>query len=132
MSTVPGAVPTALVAAMGRQGQDKPFTYCPGGVDFSELKSGKMSNRIAKHQNGGVNGGNGTNVQHHTNFDKLSGTVTSSNYLTSLPDVAWRRDSPVGTVQNPIKPLTSKTYLSSDRKPEASLQALAASRKVIT
>ena len=49
MSTVPGAVPTALVAAMNKPGGgDKPFTYCPGGVDFSELRSPKMSKRLAK------------------------------------------------------------------------------------
>ena len=28
----------------------KPFTYCPGGIDFSELKSPRMARRIAKHQ----------------------------------------------------------------------------------
>ena len=28
----------------------KPFTYCPGGIDFSQLKSPKMAKRIAKHQ----------------------------------------------------------------------------------
>ena len=50
----PGAVPTALVSTMAnRSGQgDKPFTYCPGGVDFSELKSPRMSWRIAKNQDG--------------------------------------------------------------------------------
>ena len=48
-----GAVPTALVSTMmSKPGSNKPFTYCPGGVDFSELKSPKMSRRIAKNQNG--------------------------------------------------------------------------------
>ena len=124
MSTVPGAVPTCLVSAMTKPGSDKPFTYCPGGVDFSELKSPKMSKRIGKHQ------GNGTNVQHYTSFDPMSGTVNSSNYLNTLPDTAWRNDCPVGTVQNPIKPLNSQNYLSSDRKPEEKLLALASLRKV--
>ena len=124
MSTVPGAVPTCLVSAMGKQGRDKPFTYCPGGVDFSELKSPKMAKRIATHQ------ANGTNVQHHTNFNPMSGTVVSSNYLQALPDMAWRNDCTVGTVENPIKPINSTNYLPTGRKPEESLQALAALRKV--
>ena len=126
MSTVPGAVPTALVTAMNKPGGgDKPFTYCPGGVDFSELRSPKMSKRIAKN-----NQGNGTNVQHFTSFDPMSGTINSSNYLNTLPDTAWRNDCPVGTVENPIKPVKNSNYLQSDRKPEESLQALAALRKV--
>ena len=53
-----GAVPTPLVATMaaknGGSGSDKPFTYCPGGVDFSELKSPKMSRRIARNQEQGA------------------------------------------------------------------------------
>ena len=129
MSTIPGAVPTALVSAMGKPGSDKPFTYLPGGMDFSELKNGKMAKRMAKQQNG-------TNVQHHTNFDPMSGTVTSSNFLQTLPDTAWRKDSPggdsspVGTVDNPIKPVNNNNYLSASRSPEAGLQALADKRKV--
>jgi len=31
-------------------GTKKPFTYCPGGINFNELKSPKMARRIAKHQ----------------------------------------------------------------------------------
>ena len=36
----------------GNGGPDtrKPFTYCPGGINFSELKSPRMARRIAKHQ----------------------------------------------------------------------------------
>ena len=53
-----GAVPTPLVVTMaaknGGSGSDKPFTYCPGGVDFSELKSPKMSRRIARNQEQGA------------------------------------------------------------------------------
>ena len=40
----------AAIAASG--GTKKPFSYCPGGIDFSELKSPKMARRIAKHQSG--------------------------------------------------------------------------------
>ena len=120
MSTVPGAVPTCLVTAMNKPGNDKPFTYCPGGVDFSELKSPRMAKRV----------GNGTNAKHFTSFDPMSGGVNTSNYLSTLPDTAWRNDCPVGTVENPVKPLNSQNYLPSDRRPEEKLQALANMRKV--
>ena len=120
MSTVPGAVPTCLVTAMNKPGNDKPFTYCPGGVDFSELKSPRMAKRV----------GNGTNAKHFTSFDPMSGGVNTSNYLSTLPDTAWRNDCPVGTVENPVKPLNSPNYLPSDRRPEEKLQALANMRKV--
>jgi len=40
----------AAIATSG--GTRKPFSYCPGGIDFSELKSPKMARRIAKHQSG--------------------------------------------------------------------------------
>jgi hypothetical protein len=41
-----------LVSAPGGGGPDtrKPFSYCPGGINFSELKSPRMARRIAKHQ----------------------------------------------------------------------------------
>jgi hypothetical protein len=41
-----------LVSAPGAGGPDtrKPFSYCPGGINFSELKSPRMARRIAKHQ----------------------------------------------------------------------------------
>jgi hypothetical protein len=41
-----------LVSAPGGSGPDtrKPFSYCPGGINFSELKSPRMARRIAKHQ----------------------------------------------------------------------------------
>jgi hypothetical protein len=41
-----------LVPAPGGGGPDtrKPFSYCPGGINFSELKSPRMARRIAKHQ----------------------------------------------------------------------------------
>ena len=32
--------------------EKKPFTYLPGGIDFSELKSPKMQKRIHKHLQG--------------------------------------------------------------------------------
>ena len=34
--------------------EKKPFTYLPGGIDFSELKSPKMQKRINKHMQGGT------------------------------------------------------------------------------
>ena len=42
-------VPAAIATSGGTR---KPFSYCPGGIDFSELKSPKMAKRIAKHQSG--------------------------------------------------------------------------------
>ena len=35
---------------MSNQNGKKPFSYCPGGIDFSQLKSPKMAKRIARHQ----------------------------------------------------------------------------------
>jgi hypothetical protein len=46
-----GNVPSVLSKAMGME--KKPFTYLPGGIDFSELKSPKMQKRINKHLQGG-------------------------------------------------------------------------------
>ena len=43
-----GNVPSVLSKAMGME--KKPFTYLPGGIDFSELKSPKMQKRINKQQ----------------------------------------------------------------------------------
>jgi hypothetical protein len=47
MAGVPG-----VLAPSTNGGPDtrKPFTYCPGGINFSELKSPRMARRIAKHQ----------------------------------------------------------------------------------
>jgi len=42
-------MPEAIATSGGTR---KPFSYCPGGIDFSELKSPKMAKRIAKHQRG--------------------------------------------------------------------------------
>ena len=133
MSTIPGAVPTCLVSAMSKSGNDKPFTYCPGGVDFSELKSPEMKRRITKSRSpSNLNQGNGTNTKHYTSFDPMTGSINSSNYLSTVPDTAWRNDCPVGTIDNPIKPVNSSNYLQADKNREDSLQALAALRKVHT
>ena len=35
---------------MATAGTKKPFSYCPGGINFNELKSPAMARRIAKHQ----------------------------------------------------------------------------------
>ena len=44
-------VPDALVGSMIRQPKDKkPFTYLPGGLDLSEIRSPRMARRLAKHQ----------------------------------------------------------------------------------
>ena len=43
-------VHSALSTSMGME--KKPFTYLPGGIDFSELKSPKMQKRIHKHLQG--------------------------------------------------------------------------------
>ena len=45
MATLPPSI-------SGSGGTKKPFSYIPGGIDFSELKSPKMARRIAKHQAG--------------------------------------------------------------------------------
>ena len=44
------SLPSAIMNSGG--GTKKPFSYCPGGIDFSELKSPKIARRIAKHQAG--------------------------------------------------------------------------------
>ena len=44
------SLPPAIMNSGG--GTKKPFSYCPGGIDFSELKSPKIARRIAKHQAG--------------------------------------------------------------------------------
>lgn len=41
-------VPAALAGSMARE--KKPFTYLPGGLDFSEIRSPRMAKRIARHQ----------------------------------------------------------------------------------
>ena len=41
MATLPPAI-----AGSGAGGGKKPFSYCPGGIDFSELKSPKIARRI--------------------------------------------------------------------------------------
>ena len=46
MSSLPPAIMNS------GSGTKKPFSYCPGGIDFSELKSPKIARRIAKHQAG--------------------------------------------------------------------------------
>ncbi len=43
-----GELPSALVGSMGRE--KKPFTYLPGGLDFSEIRSPRMAKRLARHQ----------------------------------------------------------------------------------
>jgi hypothetical protein len=39
-----------MAGVMSNQNGKKPFSYCPGGIDFSQLKSPKMAKRIARHQ----------------------------------------------------------------------------------
>ena len=41
-------VPSALATSMTKD--KKPFTYLPGGLDFSEIRSPRMAKRLAKHQ----------------------------------------------------------------------------------
>ena len=43
-------VPAALRSAMNGPQESKPFTYLPGGLDFSELRSPKMAKRLGKQQ----------------------------------------------------------------------------------
>ena len=51
MTASPVTVPDAIVGSMVRQPKDKkPFTYLPGGLDLSEIRSPKMAKRLAKHQ----------------------------------------------------------------------------------
>ena len=39
-----------MAGVVSGQNGKKPFTYCPGGINFNELKSPKMAKRIARHQ----------------------------------------------------------------------------------
>ena len=41
-------MPNKLAGSMAKD--KKPFTYLPGGLDFSEIKSPRMAKRLAKHQ----------------------------------------------------------------------------------
>jgi hypothetical protein len=42
-------IPSKLAGSM--MGKDKkPFTYLPGGLDLSEIRSPKMAKRLARHQ----------------------------------------------------------------------------------
>eukprot|EP00095_Tigriopus_kingsejongensis_P003955 snap_masked-scaffold79_size400133-processed-gene-1.8 protein:Tk03955 transcript:snap_masked-scaffold79_size400133-processed-gene-1.8-mRNA-1 annotation:"autotransporter adhesin aae" len=41
-------VPAKLAGSMAKD--KKPFTYLPGGLDFSEIKSPRMAKRLARHQ----------------------------------------------------------------------------------
>lgn len=41
-------IPNALASSMTKD--KKPFTYLPGGLDFSEIRSPKMAKRLARHQ----------------------------------------------------------------------------------
>ena len=43
-------VPVALQSAMNGPQDSKPFTYLPGGIDFSELRSPRMAKRLAQHK----------------------------------------------------------------------------------
>jgi hypothetical protein len=59
MSLTTAGVPAALKNAMIGPKDVKPFTYLPGGLDFSEIRSPKMAQRLAKQATDadGVNGG---------------------------------------------------------------------------
>ena len=41
-------MPPAISSSSG--GTKKPFTYCPGGINFDELKSPRMARRIARNR----------------------------------------------------------------------------------
>ncbi len=43
-------IPAALQSAMHGPQDSKPFTYLPGGIDFSELRSPRMAKRLAQHK----------------------------------------------------------------------------------
>ena len=49
-SAMSNGVPAALQNAMNGPQDSKPFTYLPGGLDFSEIRSPRMAKRLAKHQ----------------------------------------------------------------------------------
>jgi hypothetical protein len=44
-----GTLPDKLVVASAKSDK-KPFTYLPGGMNLSEIKSPRMARRLAKHQ----------------------------------------------------------------------------------
>jgi len=43
-------VPAALASAMNGPSASKPFTYLPGGINFSEIRSPRMAKRLERHQ----------------------------------------------------------------------------------
>ena len=77
-----GNVPSVLSKAMGME--KKPFTYLPGGIDFSELKSPKMQKRINKH----MQGGNG-----QTSDQSVMITYTDKNFVVEFLDLTFCRYS---------------------------------------
>ena len=56
-------VPSAIAGSMGKE--KKPFTYLPGGLDFSEIRSPKMAKRLAKHQANMAKVGSSQNQEDH-------------------------------------------------------------------
>jgi len=77
------AMPAALVGAAQRE--KKPFTYLPGGLDFSEIRSPSMAKRLAKHQ------ANIVKVGTNSSLDPLwrdNGESKGSSFLGRLPPTA--------------------------------------------
>lgn len=44
-----GILPDKLIMTSAKS-EKKPFTYLPGGMNLSEIKSPRMARRLAKHQ----------------------------------------------------------------------------------
>eukprot|EP00093_Oithona_nana_P002070 02070.XXX_29100_32832_1 [CDS] Oithona nana genome sequencing. len=98
-----GNVPSALSTSMGME--KKPFTYLPGGIDFSELKSPKMQKRIHKHLQGnglaadqtvsapfgGVGGTASTPSTKHENAMRGSSLPRSMGSTTMMANTPYKK-----------------------------------------
>jgi len=90
-----GNVPAALSTSMGME--KKPFTYLPGGIDFSELKSPKMQKRINKHQQGGnkaytpFGNGNGASPKPEAAPTQMRGSSLPRSMGSSTPSYTTQK-----------------------------------------
>jgi len=135
-----GNVPAALSTSMGME--KKPFTYLPGGIDFSELKSPKMQKRINKHLQGGPPGqptdqtaytpfGNGGAARHESapvhnvrgsSLPRSMGSSTPVNYSNNKKPVEFKKQ---GSISNLLswtdpdpQPLTTPATSAQPKKEE--------------
>jgi len=101
----------AAISSSGGVGTKKPFTYCPGGINFNELKSPRMARRIAKHQSQMEN--TQTLASNNTNpsdaLTQINQCPPSSVETGTLSNVARTNSKPVYGRQRSITDLLSST-----------------------